>query len=175
VSKRSLIGTLSLALIASTAWAQDKPASSTPPTPSTPPAAAPEAPKQKWVVACEGDIKKHCLEAAKAGDPRECLAQHEPDLTQACKDTFIRQYKILLLCKGDIDKLCGGSPDPRELAKCFNEKQSELSPKCKSALTRGSREHEKAEAKAEAAAKTEAAPAPAARKKKAAAKKETAK
>ena len=172
MSKRSLIGTLSLALFAVTAWAQDKPAQPPPAggsAPTPPAAAAPDAPpKPKWVVACEADIKTHCAEAAKAGDPRPCLAEHEADLSQACKDTFIKQYKILQLCKEDIDKLCGGATDGRALGKCFNDKQSELSAKCRTALSKGSREHAKAEAKADAEAKTEAAPAPAAKKKPAA-------
>ena len=110
----------------------------------------------------EGDIKKHCLEAAKGGDARPCLAEHEKDLTQGCKDAFIKQYRVLQLCKEDIEKLCGGAADGRTLATCFNDKRDQLSPKCRAALTRGSREHEKAEAKAEAAAPpaAKAEPAP---------------
>jgi hypothetical protein len=166
----SLIGTLSLGLLALSARAQDKPAPA--PTPPAPGSAAPSAPdtRPRWVVACQGDIQKHCLEQAKTGDARPCLADHEKDLTQACKDAFIRQYKIVQLCKDDIEKLCADSGgDGRAIAKCFNEKQDQLSPKCKSALSKGSREHDKAEAKSEAAAKTEAAPEePAPKKKKAA-------
>jgi hypothetical protein len=165
VSKLSLIGSLSLGLFALSAWAQDKPAEKPADKPAAPAANAP-----KWVVACQADIQKHCMDAAKQGDARPCLADHEKDLTQECKDAFIRQYRIVQLCKDDIQNLCGGSGDGKEIAKCFNEKQAQLSPKCKSALTKGSRAYEKTEAKAEAKAeaKPEAAAAP--KKKKAAAK-----
>jgi hypothetical protein len=160
VSNLCLIGTVSLSLFAVAARAQDKPAEP-PPAGGSAPAGAAEtgAPRQKWVVACEADIKKLCLEPAKAGDPRPCLAEHEGHLSQACKDSFIKQYEILQLCKGDIDKLCGGATEGRTLAKCFNDKREELSPKCRTALTKGSRAHAKSEAKPE--------PAGASRKKKA--------
>jgi hypothetical protein len=165
VSKHTLIGTLALGLLAASAQAQDKPAA--PAAPTAPAAGA----RPKWVVACEADVKKHCAEAAKTGaDVRPCLAEKEKDLSQECQDTFIRQYKIVLLCKDDIDKLCGGASDGKAVAQCFNDKREQLSAKCKSALTRGSKEHEKAEAKPEAAAEPKAEAAPAPKKKKAAAK-----
>ena len=157
MSKFSLIGSLSLGLIALSASAQDKPADKP---------AAPDT-RAKWVIACEGDIQKHCMEQAKTGDARPCLAEKEKDLTQTCKDAFIRQYRIVQLCSDDIQKLCGGSSDGREIAKCFNEKKDQLSAKCKSALTRGSRDYEKTEAKTEAAAKTDEKAEPAPKKKKA--------
>jgi hypothetical protein len=153
VSKHSLIATLFVGLVSLSARAQDKPAPT--PAPAPPGNTAPAAPsadtRPKWIVACEGDIKKHCAEAAKTGgDTRPCLADHENDLTQGCKDAFIRQYRIVQLCREDIEKLCGANAEPRAIAKCFNEKQDQLSPKCRSALSRGSRAHDKAEAKAEA-------------------------
>jgi hypothetical protein len=145
VLKHSLIATVGLGLFALSARAQDKPA-------------APGADtRPRWVVACEGDIKKHCVEAAKTGDPRSCLADHEKDLTQDCKDAFIKQYRIVQLCREDMEKLCAGISG-RALGQCLNDKREQLSPKCLSALTRGSREHEKAEAKAEAAKEEPPAP-----------------
>ena len=160
MSKLSLIATLSLGLVALSARAQDKPAPPAPAGSSAPATPSADA-RPKWIVACEGDIKKHCADSTKTGgDARPCLADHEKDLTQGCKDAFIRQYRIVQLCREDIEKLCGANAEPRAIAKCFNEKQDQLSPKCRSALTRGSRDHEKAEAKAEGApAKTEEAPA----------------
>ena len=159
MSKHSLIATLALGLMAASAQAQDKPASPAPAGSAAPAAPSADA-RPKWVVACEGDIKKHCAEvAAKNGDARPCLADHEKDLSQACSDAFIRQYRIVQLCKDDIEKLCGPNAEPRAIAKCFNEKQDQLSPKCRSALTRGSKAHEKEEAKSEAAAKPEETPA----------------
>jgi hypothetical protein len=131
------------------------------------------AAKPAWVVACAGDMTKHCDAEMKAkGDVRPCLAQHEADLSQECKDVFLRKYKILELCKDDIAKVCGGTTDGKALGKCFNEKQAELSDKCRAALTKGSKEQKKeTAAKAEeggAKAATASAEKPAKGKKKAA-------
>ncbi len=158
MSKSSLIASLSLGLIALSARAQDKPAEKPADKPAAPAAGGADT-RQKWVVACQADIQKLCAQEAKGGDARPCLASHEKDLTQSCADAFIKPYKIVQLCSDDIKTLCGGSTDGREIAKCFNEKKDKLSPKCRSALTRGSKDYEKQEAKADPAAKSES-PAP---------------
>jgi hypothetical protein len=108
-----------------------------------------------WIVACEGDMNKLCAKEVKDNaDVRPCLAKNEEGLSQACKDTFLRQYKILELCKEDIEKICGGATDGKTLKACFNEKIDQLSAKCKSALVKGKKEHDK-----EAVAKPAEAPA----------------
>lgn len=120
------------------------------------PAAGGAAPKAPWVVACAADMTKHCDAEMKAnGDVRPCLAKHEADLSQECKDIFLRKYRIVEMCKDDIEKVCAGATG-KDLGKCFNEKQAQLSEKCKTALRQGSKEQKKEEA-----AKTAAAPAPA--------------
>ena len=104
--------------------------------------------KPPWIVACEGDMAKLCAKEVKDNaDVRPCLAKNEAGLSEACKNTFLRQYKILELCKDDIEKICGGATDGKTLKACFNEKLDQLSAKCKSALVKGKKEHEKEAAK----------------------------
>jgi hypothetical protein len=150
MSKILALSSLSFAfalLGAASAGAQDKPAG----------AAAGGAPRPAWIVACEPDMKKHCqTEMGQNADVRPCLRNHEKDLSQACQDTFLRQYKHLELCKDDIEKVCGGAGDGKSLGKCFNEKQEQLSEKCKSALRSGSKQYQKEEAKADTKATNKA-------------------
>ena len=100
--------------------------------------AQPAAPPQEWVIACKDDITKHCTEAAKAGDARPCLAEHEKDLTPACADAFIAKYRIVELCKDDIEKLCNNATG-RALGQCFNDNSDKLSKKCKGALVKATK------------------------------------
>jgi len=109
--------------------------------------AQPTAPPQEWVVACQSDIVKHCTDAAKAGDARPCLAEHEKDLTQTCKDAFIAKYRIVELCKDDIEKLCNNAAG-RALGQCFNDNADKLSKKCKGALVKASKKNAKQKAAA---------------------------
>ena len=126
------------------------------------PTAAPSG-KPAWVVACEGDVKKHCEAEMKAnGDVRPCLAKQDTNLSEGCQKTFLRQYKILQLCSDDIKTHCPGAEGPA-IKQCFSEKIEKMSEKCRGALSKGAKAHEKQQA---AAAKT--APAgekPAAKKK----------
>jgi hypothetical protein len=101
------------------------------------------AAKPPWMVACEGDVNKVCQTEMKAGsDVRPCLANHEADLSQNCKDVFLRKYRIVEMCKDDIEKVCGGASG-KALGECFNdaEKQKQMSDKCKAALRQGTKEH----------------------------------
>jgi hypothetical protein len=123
--------------------------------------AAGGAPKAPWVVACAADMTKHCDAEMKAnGDVRPCLAKHEADLSQQCKDIFLRKYRIVEMCKDDIEKVCAGAQG-KDLGKCFNEKQAQLSEKCKTALRQGSKEQKKQEAAKAAPAAAAVAEAPA--------------
>lgn len=113
----------------------------------TPAPAAPSG-KPPWVVACEGDMKKHCEAEMKAnGDVRPCLAKNEATLSEGCQKTFLRQYKILELCKDDIAKHCAGAEGPA-IKTCFQEKIEMMSEKCRGALTKGAKAHDKAQAAA---------------------------
>ena len=109
--------------------------------------AQPTPPPQEWVIACQGDITKHCAAAAKAGDARPCLAEHEKDLTQTCKDAFIAKYRIVELCKDDIEKLCNNAAG-RALGQCFNDNSDKLSKKCKGALVKATKKNAKEKAAA---------------------------
>jgi hypothetical protein len=142
ISLFSVIASSALTLgLTAMASAQDKPADARPP----------------WVVACEADMKKHCDAEVKANaDVRPCLAKKETELSEDCQRVFVRQYKVLEACKDDIAKHCTDGTDGKAVKKCFQEKADQMSDKCKSALSKGSKAHEKAQA---AAAKVETAPA----------------
>ena len=94
------------------------------------------------------------VKAAPEGNPR--MAQIARYIREGAMAYLMRQYKVLEACKEDIAKHCTDGTDGASVKKCFQEKASQMSDKCKSALTKGSKAHEKAEA---AAAKTEAAAA----------------
>jgi hypothetical protein len=129
--KRILVPALACATLFSTAAARAQ----------DPAAGAPAKPP--WLVACDADIKKNCDTEVKANsDVRPCLANHEADLSQACKDIFLRKYRVLEMCKDDIEKVCAGATG-KALGECFNdaEKQKQMSEKCKSALRQGTKEH----------------------------------
>lgn len=117
--------------------------------------------KPPWMAACEADVQKSCQTEAKAGtDVRPCLANHEADLSQECKDVFLRKYRIVEMCKEDIEKVCGGASG-KALGECFNnpEKQKQMSEKCKSALRQGTKEHKQETAAANPAAAAAEKPA----------------
>jgi hypothetical protein len=151
ISKKILLPALAFASLLSVTVRAEEPA----------PAAAPAGPpKPAWLTACDAEVKKLCdAENKSGGDVRPCLANHEADLSQGCKDGFLGKYRIVELCKDDFAKVCAGATG-KALSDCINdgEKQKQLSDKCKSALRQGTKEH-----KAEVAAKTEPAPAAAAK------------
>jgi hypothetical protein len=158
-TRLSLAAVAASMLLVLSARAQDKPAAPAPGAPAAGAPAAGAAPSkaQKWVVACDADMKKLCKPEMDAkGDVRPCLAKHETELSEDCKNTFLRQYKAMELCKDDIEKLCKEEAASGGLGKCLIDKKDSLSEKCKGALVKGSKEQKATEA---AAAKKEDAPA----------------
>ncbi len=112
---------------------------------------APDAgvkPMPPWQLACKADYEKLCKEEAKKGDPRQCLADHENELSEECTKKFLNGYRIITLCRTDMEKHCSGRKD---LGVCMKEHDADLSKDCKGALVKGSKQA-KAEAKAEAKA-----------------------
>jgi len=126
------------------ARAEDKPAAAEPVMP--------------WEKACDADMKKICKDAK--GDVRDCLAEHEKELSKDCTKHFSAAgYRVAKLCEADFNKLCPEAAIKGNLGQCVNANQAKLSPKCRNALVAGSKKaDEKAEkAAAKAAAKKEKA------------------
>jgi hypothetical protein len=119
------------------------------------PAAEPVMP---WEKACDPDMKKLCKDAK--GDIRDCLAEHEKELSKDCTKYFSAAgYRVAKLCEGDFEKVCPGAAAKGTLGQCVNANQAKLSAKCRNALLAGSKKaDEKADkAAAKAAAKKEKA------------------
>ena len=132
------ISLVMLSALAGAARAEDKPA-------------AAEA-VMPWEKACDADMKKICKDAT--GDVRECLADHEKDLSKECTKHFSAAgFRVAKLCEGDFAKLCPDAAAKGTLGQCVNANQAKLSPKCRNALMAGSKKaDEKAAAKKEKAA-----------------------
>jgi hypothetical protein len=102
---------------------------------------APEpAHAQRGAGPCREDIQKFCANVQPgAGRFRDCLQQHEKDLTPACQQ-HLTQMKAKAAtwkqaCEGDAQKYCSGiSPTRGRLVRCLREHQKELSQPCKDQL-----------------------------------------
>jgi hypothetical protein len=104
------------------------------PAPAAKPAAEAEPVQMPWEKACESDIKTICGDFK--GDVRECLAEHEKQLSKACTKHFSAAgYRVIKYCEADIQKLCAAEAAANKLPQCMNAKQAQLSPKCRQALT----------------------------------------
>jgi hypothetical protein len=156
MSKSSLAITAVAAslLLVSSARGQDKPAGGQAGAPPPGGEQTPAAPKPKWVLACEGDMKRLCKEEMK-GDVRPCLKAHEKELSEECSDIFLRPYRVVELCKDDIAKFCKDEAASGAAGKCLIGNKDKLSEKCRSAIAKGSKEHLKQKQAAEATEKND--------------------
>src|SRR6185295_11558384 len=140
-----IVSLLMLSAMTTVARAEDKPA----------PAPAAEV-VMPWEKACDADMKKLCKDAK--GDVRECLAEHEKELSKECTKHFSAAgFRVAKLCEADFAKYCADAAAKGNLGKCVQANAAKLSPKCRDALTAGSEKQTKAEEKAaeKAAAKKE--------------------
>ena len=113
-----IISLVMLSALATAARAEDKP--------------APAEVVMPWEKACDADIKGVCKDAK--GDVRECLAEHEKELSKECTKHFSAAgYRVAKLCEADFAKLCPEAAVKGNLGQCVNANQNKLSPKCRNA------------------------------------------
>jgi len=93
---------------------------------------------------CKDDIKKLCGEVKPGGGAiRDCLKQHQADLSQACKDNISeakekfkeKTEEVKAVCKQDLQQYCANvTPgEGREMA-CLRAYSDKLSAACKEKL-----------------------------------------
>lgn len=89
---------------------------------------------------CFKDIEKFC-KGLPAGDgrQRQCLKQHETELSIECQRYREDVQKALAVavagCQPDIKALCKGLPHGRRrMVQCLRENEDKISPTCKKSL-----------------------------------------
>lgn len=99
-----------------------------------------EAPKPAAAAkrgVCHDDIQKFCKDVKPgAGRVNQCLAQHEAELSAACRDAraqaMQRIEKFRQACAADMQKFCKDvKPGGGRVAKCLKANETQLSPACK--------------------------------------------
>ena len=94
--------------------------------------------------ACKDDVKKFCGDVKPGGGAiRDCLKQHQADLSQACKDNIAEAKKkfkekaeeVKAACKQDLQTYCANvTPgEGREIA-CLRAYSDKVSAGCKEKL-----------------------------------------
>lgn len=96
---------------------------------------------------CGEDLQKFCAGIQSGGGRyRDCLKQHEAELSAACQE-HLKQMQARVAswrqaCEGDVQKLCSGiESGGGKVAKCLREHRSELSASCKEQLAKGQHRH----------------------------------
>src|SRR5579859_4547456 len=92
--------------------------------------------------ACRADVQKYC---ASAGNKKECMLDHQNDVSEACysfmKSMVMRERagKGTEACRADVQKYCSSEKDKKE---CLIDHQKDISDDCydvlKKALKQGS-------------------------------------
>lgn len=85
---------------------------------------------------CQADRERLCgVETAGRGRAATCLANHEDDLSPACRDVVMGRENVRNACKSDLVKLCketGNRPQLR--LGCLKRQRNQLTSGCSSAL-----------------------------------------
>jgi hypothetical protein len=89
---------------------------------------------------CREDIQKFCAGVQPGGGAfRDCLKQHETELSPACQQ-HLQQMKSRMAawrqaCEGDVQKLCSGvAPGRGGIVRCLRQHENDLSQTCKDQL-----------------------------------------
>jgi hypothetical protein len=94
--------------------------------------------------ACQDDVARFCGDAA--GDRRavrDCLREHQEELSQQCKDRIAHMGRMhgrgggrFSACRADVQKLCGDTgPGKESIRDCLREHEDELSDGCRTRLS----------------------------------------
>lgn len=97
--------------------------------------------------ACRADVQKFCKDVAPGGGAiARCLAQHESELSPACRDRVAKgreqAEEFAEACKPDAERLCkqvqaGGG----RVMRCLAHNKEQLSPACKEKIAEAERRH----------------------------------
>jgi hypothetical protein len=115
--------------------------------------------------ACKEDAKRLCADVKPGGGRiRQCLKEHEADLSSACKENISqwkekreeKREKAHEACKADIQKLCADvKPGEGRIHQCLKAHESELSAACKEKMEHAKEMRHQKEHKAGMSEKTE--------------------
>ncbi len=107
--------------------------------------AAPPAERER---PCQADSEKFCKDVKPGGGAKvRCLAQHESELSGACRENLRRakahrakakqrSSEFFEACKSDAWRLCkSASPGAGRVVRCLTDKKDELSPGCREKLS----------------------------------------
>jgi cysteine rich repeat protein len=92
---------------------------------------------------CQADMEKFCKEVQPgAGRPRQCLEEHEKDLSPECQQYMQSMQNRAsghtagrAACNAEIEKFCKDTPPVRGgIQRCLKNHQAELSDGCKAAM-----------------------------------------
>jgi len=92
-------------------------------------------------IACRADAQALCGSAERGAARQQCLRQHEPQLSPACRqalgDVMTARREARVACRADRLALCKGEAgQPNAGLSCLQEQQARVSPQCSAALAR---------------------------------------
>jgi len=97
---------------------------------------------------CQADAEKFCKDVKPGGGAKvRCLAQHESEVSSACRESLRRakahreeakrrSREFVEACKADARKLCNRvNPGEGRVVRCLADKKDQLSPACRDKLS----------------------------------------
>ena len=102
---------------------------------------------EAWRQACQDDVQKFCPDAKPGGGAlRDCLKQHEAELSPACQE-HVKQAKAKAeawrqACQDDVQKFCADTkPGSGNILKCLHQHNDELSKSCQDKMAQAQHRH----------------------------------